>query len=466
MIKRIKNTIEKYNMLKEGDSIIVGVSGGPDSVCLLHSLWTIKDEYKIKLIGVHINHMLRGEAADEDEYYVKQLCEKYDIPYHFFRVNIKEMSQSLNLTEEEAGRKARYDAFFEVLRKTDSQRIAVAQNKNDQSETLLMRLIRGSGLEGLAGIPYKREGVIIRPLLDIAREDIESYCKEHQLSPRIDQTNYEELYTRNKIRLGLIPYIQQNFNTNIIENLWKTTYILREDHDFINAYLEQLSEKAFQLGNNWIRLHKKEFEKQHPAIQKRMLLKCAKELNGSKDVSTIHLDNLVRLIEEGKTSKGIDWPNGLRIELDYDDIIFYKEKKEEIDEWSYDLVLNEKNTFQVSDLCLTPRIIMKEEYEAMENSDWKAFDFDKMKGKIEIRNRRMGDYITPSGMKGTKKLKEYFIDKKIPRDIRYRIPLMCIGSEVIWIIGHRTNENYRVGEHTRRILLVEFKNQCCNLADL
>ncbi len=158
--------------------------------------------------------------------------------------------------------------------------------------------------------------------------------------------------------------------------------------------------------------------------------------------------------------------NGLRIELDYDDIIFYKEKKEEIDEWSYDLVLNEKNTFQVSDLCLTPRIIMKEEYEAMENSDWKAFDFDKMKGKIEIRNRRMGDYITPSGMKGTKKLKEYFIDKKIPRDIRYRIPLMCIGSEVIWIIGHRTNENYRVGEHTRRILLVEFKNQCCNLADL
>ncbi|MFA5528927.1 MAG: tRNA lysidine(34) synthetase TilS, partial [Peptostreptococcales bacterium] len=192
------------------------------------------------------------------------------------------------------------------------------------------------------------------------------------------------------------------------------------------------------------------------------------ELNGSKDVSTIHLENLLRLIDEGETSKGIDWPNGLRIELGYDAIIFYKDKKHERGEWSYELVLNEENRIETSDewISFMPRIIMKEDYQQVDHSKIKAFDFDKIKGKIEIRNRRMGDYITPSGMKGSKKLKEYFIDEKIPRDIRYRIPLMCTGSEVIWIIGYRTNENYRVREETERILLVELKNQCCNLAEL
>lgn len=235
---KVIKTIEKYNLIKNGDKIVVGVSGGPDSICLLHILNSLKDKYNIQLFVAHVNHLIR-ENAKIDEEYVKNICEKLDIPIYIEHIDVLNIAKKEKISTEEAGRDARYKFFDKVLQNTNSNKIAIAHNSNDKAETIIMNILRGSGISGLKGIEAQRDDKYIRPLIECSRTEIEEYCKENNLNPRHDESNDENIYNRNKIRNVVIPYIKNEFNNNIINTINRLSEVATEENEYINKIVEK-----------------------------------------------------------------------------------------------------------------------------------------------------------------------------------------------------------------------------------
>ena len=233
MKQKIIQTIKKYNLINSGDKIVLGVSGGPDSIAMLDILNQLKDEMNFEIYVVHVNHNIRGKDADEDEEYVKKYCEKYNIKFFAKKIDVPTIAKTEKIGTEEAGRKVRYEYFEEILKETKSNKIAIAHNKNDKVETIIMHLLRGSGISGLKGIEPIRGNKFIKPLIECDRQEIEKYCRENNLQPRIDKTNFENEYTRNKIRNIVIPYIKKEFNPNIIETITRLAEVVSSEDDFI-----------------------------------------------------------------------------------------------------------------------------------------------------------------------------------------------------------------------------------------
>ena len=298
MEEKILETIKKYKLMQEGDKIIVGVSGGPDSICLLNALETILKEEKIyfKLFVAHVNHGIRKEAKQDAEF-VKEYCIKNKIPCFIKEVNILEMSSKNKIGTEEAGRKVRYEFFNEILKKVDGNKIATAHTKNDNVETVLMNLIRGTGISGLKGIDPIRDNIYIRPLIECDRKEIEDYCIKHKLNPRIDKTNFENTYTRNKIRNLLIPYVQKEFNPNIIEAISRLSNIAREE----NLYFEKIvintyKDLKIEQNEKEIILDLKKFNQLEEVIKNRIILYTISELLGNmQGIEKVHIRDIILL---------------------------------------------------------------------------------------------------------------------------------------------------------------------------
>ena len=248
MKQKIIETIKKYNLINSGDKIVLGVSGGPDSIAMLDILNQLKDEMNFEIYVVHVNHNIRGKDADEDEEYVKKYCEKYNIKCFSKKIDVPTIAKTKKIGTEEAGRKVRYEYFEEILKETKSNKIAIAHNKNDKVETIIMHLLRGSGISGLRGIEPIREEKFIKPLIECDRQEIENYCKENNLQPRIDKTNFENEYTRNKIRNIVIPYIKKEFNPNIIETITRLADVVSSEDDFIENVSNENYKKVDSLA--------------------------------------------------------------------------------------------------------------------------------------------------------------------------------------------------------------------------
>lgn len=273
MEEQILEIIKQYNMIESGDKIVLGVSGGPDSICMLEILNELRVKLNFEIVVAHINHMIR-EEAEEDEKYVLEFCENKKIECYTKKINVLEISKKEKISTEEAGRKVRYEFFEEILQKTNSNKIATAHTANDNAETVLMNIIRGSGTSGLKGIEAKR-GIYIRPLIDCTREQIENYCEQNSLNPRIDKTNMENIYTRNKIRNLLIPYIKKEFNPNIIEGLNRLSDIARQEHEYFEQITENTFLKIYEKGDSnqeQIALNLKNFNSLEIVIKNRIVL--------------------------------------------------------------------------------------------------------------------------------------------------------------------------------------------------
>ncbi len=292
----VLETINKNNLIKNGDSIVVGVSGGPDSITLLDILIKLQKNIKFNIVVAHINHMIRTDA-DEDQEYVEKYCKKNNIPFYVKREKVEILAKNQKIGTEEAGRNLRYEFFNEVLQKTKSNKIATAHTKNDNVETVLMNIIRGSGTKGLTGIEIIRDDKYIRPLLEISRTEIEEYCEKNNLAPRIDSTNMENIYTRNKIRNLLIPYIQKEFNPNIIEAVDRLSKISKEE----NKYFEKITQKIYEdilveETKNEIVLDLKKFNTLEIVIKNRIMLYTINRLFGSSSgIEKIHLQDIIKL---------------------------------------------------------------------------------------------------------------------------------------------------------------------------
>lgn len=294
---KVLKTIQKFNLLKEKDTVIVAVSGGPDSMCLLNVLYNLKEELKIsRLIVAHVNHMLRQEAEEETQY-VKKYCEEKNLEIYIKYVNIKEISENNKISEETAGREERYKFFEEIATKTDANKIAIAHNLNDNAETVLMHFIRGTGINGLCGIKPYREGKYIRPIIECNRTEIEEYCKQNNLNPRYDKTNQDNNYTRNKIRNVLIPELKENYNPNIIESINRLSKVVLQEEEYINKVLfEKYNEILIKAEQNKIIVDLKKFNKLDDYIKTRLIIYIIAQLNGdSKGIENIHVMDIIKL---------------------------------------------------------------------------------------------------------------------------------------------------------------------------
>lgn len=294
--KIVLKTIKENNLINDGDSIVVGVSGGPDSITLLDILIKLQREIQFNIVVAHINHMIRKEAI-LDQKYVEQYCKTKNIPFYVKEAKVEEIAKKQKIGTEEAGRNLRYEFFNEILEKTKSNKIATAHTKNDNAETVLMNIIRGSGTSGLKGIEIKRENKYIRPLLEVSRTQIEEYCKENNLEPRIDSSNMENIYTRNKVRNLLIPYIKEEFNPNIIETIDRLSKISKEE----NKYFENITKNTYQEiliqeEKNEIILDLKKFNTLETVIKNRIILYTINRLFGSSSgIEKKHLQDIIKL---------------------------------------------------------------------------------------------------------------------------------------------------------------------------
>ena len=297
MKQKVKETIKKYNLINSGDRIVLGVSGGPDSIAMLDILRQLRDEIKFEIYVVHINHNIRGKDADEDEEYVKKYCENYNIKCFSKKIDVPTIAQNEKIGTEEAGRKVRYEYFDEILQKTNSNKIGIAHNKNDKVETIIMHLLRGSGVSGLRGIEPIRENKFIKPLIECDRQEIEKYCKENNLQPRIDKTNFENEYTRNKIRNIVIPYIKNEFNPNIIKTLNRLSEIIKEEDEYVQSKTEKIFKEILLTNEkNKIELDPRKFNDQEKVIQKNLILLAIKKVKGStQGIEKVNIDDIIKL---------------------------------------------------------------------------------------------------------------------------------------------------------------------------
>lgn len=293
MENRVKQTIQKFNLIENNEKIVIGVSGGPDSLALLHILYNLGYDICV----AHINHGLR-DSADADEKFVKDFCAEREIPCFVKRIQLKEILKNdlKGMSTEEAGREERYQFFKEVLVENHCHKIATAHNSNDNVETVLMNMMRGSGLSGLKGIEPQREN-IIRPLIEISRKEIEEYCEKNKLQPRKDETNDETIYTRNKVRLELIPYLEKNINSNIMQNITRMSEIIREEEKFISNQVDEKYAKILKNEENGlIELSLKSFNNLDVVLKRRIILKSIIKVNGNaKDIEKVHVDDIVKL---------------------------------------------------------------------------------------------------------------------------------------------------------------------------
>ena len=296
---KVLKTIQKYNLIQNGDSIVIGVSGGPDSMTLLNVLINLKQKLEIsKIVVATVNHMIREEAEEETKF-VENFCESHGIEFYLKKVDVQEEARSKKISTELAGRNARYDFFEEVLKKTGSNKIATAHNSNDNAETVLMNLLRGSGVSGLKGIEKIRDGKFIRPIIECKRSEIEQYCLENKLNPRYDKTNNENTYTRNKIRNMLIPYIEENFNPNIVDSLNRLSTIATKEDEYIHKIVENSFKNIVitaDMGKKEIILDLKKFNELDEVIKSRLILYTISEILGtSQGIEKIHIEDIIKL---------------------------------------------------------------------------------------------------------------------------------------------------------------------------
>jgi len=450
----VEETIKKYNMLDYGDGVVVGLSGGPDSMCLLHVLMELRETWGLKIFAAHLNHQFRGKEADEDALYVREKCEEWGIDVFVQVFDVPAYAKKKGLSSEEAGREIRYKLFYEVAKKVGANKIAIAHNMNDNAETVLMNLFRGSGIEGLKGIEAKR-GEIIRPLINVRRDEIEAYCSEKGLNPRIDKTNLQPIYGRNKVRLELIPYIEKNFNSNIMSTLQRFSDIIAIENDFLNEEAEKKLLDVAIVDGNSIKYNINKMHDIHPALLRRVIRIGIEKLTGSlRGIEYKNIESVVDLLNKG-TGAAVILPQNIKAYISYNNLVLSINTKPENYKYYLELEYDKDNIAQSFDLTVRLRTIEASKIADIEKDKYKVYiDKGKVKDKLVLRNRSDGDVFSPIGLKGSKKLKEYFIDEKIPREERDKILLIADGKEIVWILGRRLSEKYKITKETKEAIII------------
>lgn len=498
--QKVLSFMKKNHMTDRGDSVLAAVSGGADSVCLLLLLHEMAAELGIKVFAFHMNHGIRGAEADRDERFVMELCERLNIPLTVAHEKVEEYAAERGLSGEEAGRILRYHHLGETAEKYQCAKIAVAHHEDDDAETVLLNLFRGSGLAGLSGIRPVREN-IIRPLLCVSRKEIEGYLNEQELSWCEDSTNRENDYTRNKIRNELLPWVTENINSRAAEHILAVSEFAARADAYFEMEAERILEESCskrrkeakqpnsknareadgkesgtgqssKVAENEMKLCTKInidiFDPQPDILKtyivRRMILNAAGK---AKDITERHIRSVMDLSGPGG-GHTVDLPYGLKAVRGYETLGIVQNKnpsqmsesdqKQERKPVFENKINLETDMDEILDLGGTHirlhAVHRKKELEIPKNQYTKWFDYDKINVGLSIRYRKNGDYLTLSGG-GKKKLRRYMIDEKIPENERDRIPVLADGDHVLWVVGYRISDYYKITDETEHILEAE-----------
>lgn len=451
MIEKVRNNILEYNLITKGDNILIGISGGPDSVCLFHVLRLLKEVLRFDLYASHINHMYRGKDAEKDENFVKELCKKNDIKLFILKKNAADYANENKITEEEAGREIRYNFFKSNLSSLDNGKIAVGHNINDQAETVLQRIIRGTGIDGLKGMTFKN-GNIIRPILNVSRKEIEDFLHDNGFKYCIDKTNNMPIYGRNKIRLELIPFLEEKYNPNIQETLIRMAENAAKDSKIIKKYTNELFKNVLEeKKNELVTLNINNIIKYKDFEISRIIRKAIFEIKGNtNNIESKHIDYIIKLIKDNKTGKKINLPERIFAEISYNSLIIGK-TIEKIGEFEYNIIINGQTDIKEINKKVVTKIGQNIK-KLPKNHKSILLDYNKISGNIIARNRRIGDIMIPKGMKGTKKVKDIFIDSKVPKGERDKKIILTDNTNIIWVEGFREDNRYKVTEETKKFI--------------
>ena len=455
---KFNNFIEKKELVFAGDKILLGVSGGPDSLTMLDLFFKLSSEKNIEIAVFHLNHLFRKEAAKEAQF-VKKMCNDYGIDCYLEEFNIPDFAKENSLSSEQAARKIRMDFLFSYIEKLNFDKVALAHNKNDLIETVFLNMFRGCSLSGLGGIEAKslvKDNLIIHPLLSISRNEIESYCQQEDLNPCYDQSNEETIYTRNKIRHKIIPYIEKEINPSLKDVMIRMTNLIKEEDDYLDKLAQNFySEIVLKEGNEEIIIDYCQFKNLDEVMKRRIFFNTIYKLKEIKaDIYLKHYKEIKKILNK-KNNKKIDLPGSIKVKKEYNKLIIKKGNfEEDIKKYSIKLNLNSK--------IKLPYNYQIKAKKSKKNEGWKKeviknnrclVDFNKINFPLKVRNRRAGDKFAPLGLNGSKKIKDYFIDKKVKKSERDKIPLVVDNNGlIIWIAGYHINEKAKITKETDNIL--------------
>ena len=483
-MRDIFETIRQYHMIEPGMHVIVGVSGGADSVCLLYALCRYRGEVPFALTAVHVEHGLRGEESLGDAKFTQELCGRLGVPCRVVHAQVEQLALAEGISIEEAGRRERYRIFREIKEECSAQRVAVAHNRNDQAETLLWNLARGSGLSGLAGM-RPVYGDLIRPLLFTGRDEIERILREAGLAWRTDRTNLQQEYTRNRIRLSLLPQMERELNAQAVKHIAEAAGRLREAEEFLERVTDRAEKQCIRQDGDSVCVDLAAFGEQDERIQEELLRRAVSESGGLRDFGSVHLRALLRLCGQD-CGKELCLPGRLRAVRENGILRIVRSGDE--DRTPLPETVGQTGGKAVQEVLVSlPDVWVQNPKEAqtcsfraggwrirtefLQNSPellWQIIEKKYTKwiscdtincNALMFRTRRAGDYLVVNQEGGRKKLKDYLIDLKIPRGERDRLLLLADGSHVLWVVGYRISEAAKVTEHTKRVLKVQAEEE-------
>jgi len=463
--QRVLRFIQEHHLASGGEKLLVAVSGGPDSVCLLNILVKLQRELTIKLYIAHLNHQLRGAESEADANYVSDLAHQLGIPAIIDKRDVKSYQAQQRLSLEEAAREVRYSFLAQVAKSIGADRVAVGHTMDDHIETILMHLIRGTGTRGLRGlqpITVWQSGsnslTIVRPLLTISHQETEDYCRHHQLMPRLDASNLSLSPLRNRIRHQLLPLLE-SYNPRVAEALLRTGHIASDDIAFLDKEIVRLWDEIAQEQEGAIFLDKERFDQLPSALQRYLLRASAEKLLGSaKDIETRHIEAMMSALNK-PAGKKLNLPGGIIFSIEYNKYLLASD----FNSLSPFPILRGEFQLKIPGETLLPgwRIeatIISREQMSEKGKDFIAyFDLGKTGDKLVVRSRQLGDRFQPLGMSQPKKLGEFMIDTKIPHAWRQQIPIVCSPQHIVWVAGWRIDDRVKVTENTKRVLCLEFK---------
>jgi len=450
--KKVLSAILEYRMINRGDSVIVAVSGGADSVCLLKILYELRKCLNISLTVAHFDHGLRPKEDEIETEFVAKLAKRLNLALVCDKSNNITKAHASSI--EEKAREMRYQFFQKTIDQNHAQKLALGHNMNDQAETVLMHFLRGTGLTGLSGIPPIRQNCFIRPLIDITRDEIHTYLKQNDESFIIDSSNLETRYLRNKIRLELLPLLL-DYQPKLVEHLGELAFLCRQETQFIDEEAKKALKKiTFDSSKHYLDISLTTFNTISCSLQYRIIRQAIQKIKGNlKKIDRGHIKTIINLINSDKPQIKVNLPENIIVKKIYNRLRFSLGDMIEINNFSY--YINNMGKFQIHEINKTISFseISKNDFMLSAHSPEEAFlDLDRLKWPLRARNFRTGDKFIPLGVNGFKKVKDIFIDNKIPSEERKKIPILVSHDDIVWVYGIRIDDRYKIKQETKRIL--------------
>lgn len=460
LLSEVCGTLLKHHMTNIDDRVVVALSGGPDSVFLIHALDKLKNKLNISLYAFHLNHGLRGEEADRDMEFCKNLCDRMKIPIKTLTRDVASFARKKGFSVEEAGHQLRYSIYKDMLDHFKADKIATGHTFDDQAETVLMRLISGAGKRGLAGIAPVRDNYIIRPLIELRKQEILDFLEWSNIGYKLDSTNLDQSMMRNRIRNLLIPLLKEKFNPQIEENLCRIATIFREEMNYLDEITGSLLKRFARITENRAILDIEETLSLSPFIAKYLIRRLIADFSGNlKDISFEHTNSLFELLES-QSGSTVDLPGSFKAEREYRFLVITRKGNGEENGMLPDIRLNIPGVTRTEEWGVSIKAEVLEEIprEMGDNPYSIYLDYDECRDReFILRARKTGDRFIPLGMNGTKKLKDFFIDQKVPRRLRESIPIVVCGEDILWIAFYRQSDSCRINEKTKRVLNLQIE---------